>query len=36
MTRGGEDAEVAKGDQQMFPMVRPGSPEALGFTIGLT
>src|ERR1700735_2147189 len=31
---GGEDIDGAKGEQQTITLVRPGSPEALGFTIG--
>jgi hypothetical protein len=34
MTWGGDDADGAKGEQQTITLVRPGSPEALGFTIG--
>jgi hypothetical protein len=33
MTWGGDDANEAKGEQTIT-LVRPGSPEALGFTIG--
>jgi hypothetical protein len=34
ITWGGEDIDGAKGEQQTVTLVRPGSPEALGFTIG--
>jgi hypothetical protein len=34
ITWGGEDINGAKGEQQTITLVRPGSPEALGFTIG--
>jgi hypothetical protein len=34
ITWGGEDTNGAKGEQQTITLVRPGSPEALGFTIG--
>lgn len=34
MTWGGEDANGAKEDRQTITLVRPGSAEALGFTIG--
>jgi len=34
ITWGGEDTNVAAGEQQTITLVRPGSPEALGFTIG--
>jgi hypothetical protein len=34
ITWSGEDIDGAKGEQQTITLVRPGSPEALGFTIG--
>ena len=34
MTWGGDDANGTKGELQTITLVRPGSPEALGFTIG--
>lgn len=34
ITWGDEDTNGAKGEQQTITLVRPGSPEALGFTIG--
>jgi hypothetical protein len=34
ITWGGEDINGAKNEQQTITLVRPGSPEALGFTIG--
>lgn len=34
ITWGGEDTNGPKGEQQVLTLVRPGSSEALGFTIG--
>jgi hypothetical protein len=34
ITWGGEDISGDKNDQQTITLVRPGSPEALGFTLG--
>jgi hypothetical protein len=34
ITWGGEDINGAKDEQQTITLIRPGSPEALGFTIG--
>jgi len=31
---GGEEINGAQGEQQTITLVRPGSPEALGFTLG--
>jgi hypothetical protein len=34
MTWGGDDSNAVKGEQQTISLVRPGSPEALGLTLG--
>jgi|SRR5581483_2336962 len=34
MTWGGDEISGADGDQHTITLVRPGSPEALGFTLG--
>jgi hypothetical protein len=33
ITWGGEDTNEARGEQQTITLIRPGSPEALGFTL---